>query len=90
MFEPRLSLVACGSSTSVSPTGQTGELGSDEAGATVSNSGGAEAVAEAGSGDAAAEVADEAPDAVAVPLLSRESDASRSSTAGRACESNAQ
>ena len=50
----------------VSPTGKIGEFGSEDAGATVSDSGGAAAVEEAGSGEAAAEVCEETAGAVIV------------------------
>lgn len=63
-----------------------GALGSDDAGGTVSDSGGAEATLDAGNGKAAADVAEEALD----PERSKGATMSRSSTAGRARERDAQ
>ena len=55
MFEPSPSRVGSGSATLVSSTGKMGKLGSDEAGVTVSHSGGAAAVDDADIGTAAME-----------------------------------
>ena len=74
----------------VSSTGKMGRLGSDEAGVTVSHSGGAAAVDDAGTGSAAAAVREVLVKATATVELGGEVVVTLTSAAGKALSSVAQ
>ena len=74
----------------VSSTGKMGRLGFDEAGVTVSHSGGAASVDDAGTGSAAAEMRDVLVEAAATVELGGEVIVALTSAAGKALSSVAQ